>query len=93
MPHQIRNRLIGDPSKIKHVQWVSFEVSLNGSPMRHDGLQFGMSVVEEACRSRIWHVGLQSGMLQSPIRHDGLQWVSDNINIFANSILSTITDL
>ena len=73
-------------------RWISDGACLvsDGSPMEHDevsvgflirhvGVQSGMLVSDQACRSPIRHVGLRSGMsvsdkaCQSPISHVGLR--------------------
>ena len=56
------------------------------SPMgvhRHVGLRWGISVSDQVCQSPMKHVEISDG---SPIRHIGVRYVSDDNNIFVNSI-------
>ena len=73
--------LSGDPSETNMPVWRP--ASLIGDPLdRHVGIQSGMLVLYEACRSTMSHVRLWWGMSVSdeewrfPIRHVGLQWIS-----------------
>ena len=54
----------------------------NGSPIRHFGLGWGMSVADKAYQSPMKHVKDFNQACQFWM---GLQWVSDNNNISVNS--------
>ena len=74
-------------SPMRHVclRWgMSVSDQTYQSLMRHVGIQSNISVSEEACRSLM---GIQWGMLFFDGCPIGLRWVSDNNNIFTNSVL------